>query len=119
MCIDYQDNKKFKRHLKKGISKGSNAQLILHCRPAQVQHHFSVEALIGVLRKAMLKRKYIRDEKTQDKLDLRGKEETSRSNSQASDTRPVLPQQSSTGMCYHVLYTEISTFYAVIINFDN
>ncbi|XP_053397319.1 dynein axonemal heavy chain 5-like isoform X6 [Mercenaria mercenaria] len=64
--------------------------------PAQIQHHFSVEALVGVLKKAMMKRKYIRDEKTQDKLDLKGKEETSRSNSQASDSRPVLPQQSST-----------------------
>ncbi|KAL4232681.1 hypothetical protein ACF0H5_007369 [Mactra antiquata] len=66
--------------------------------PSEVQHHFSVEALIGVLKKAMQKRKYIRDEKTQDKLDMRGKEETSRSNSQASDapSRPVLPQQSST-----------------------
>ncbi|XP_060567478.1 dynein axonemal heavy chain 5-like [Ruditapes philippinarum] len=72
------------------------AELAKDQLPAEVQHHFSVEALVGVLKKAMLKRKYIRDEKTQDKLDLRGKEETSRSNSQASDSRPVLPQQSST-----------------------
>ncbi|XP_052807484.1 dynein axonemal heavy chain 5-like isoform X7 [Mya arenaria] len=64
--------------------------------PPQIQHHFSIEALVGVLRRAMQKRKYIRDEKTQDKMDMK-KEETSRSNSQASDSRPNLPQQSSTG----------------------
>ncbi|WAR07684.1 DYHG-like protein [Mya arenaria] len=63
--------------------------------PPQIQHHFSIEALVGVLRRAMQKRKYIRDEKTQDKMDMK-KEETSRSNSQASDSRPNLPQQSST-----------------------
>lgn len=68
-------------------------------RPPHVHHHFSIEALIGVLKRAMQKRKYIRDEKTQDKLDTR-KEESSRSNSQASDapSRPVLPAQSSTGI---------------------
>jgi len=66
------------------------------CRPPHVQHHLSIEALVGVLRRAIQKRKYIRDEKTADKLDLK-KEETSRSNSQASDSRPNLPQQSSTG----------------------
>lgn len=73
-------------------------------RPQQVHHHFSIDSLVGVLRRVTQKRKYIRDEKTQDKLDLR-KEESSRSNSQASDapSRPVLPQQSSTGkwFAYH------------------
>lgn len=72
----------------------------MNFRPPQAQHHFSIETLMGVLRKATQKRKYIRDEKTQDKLDLRSKEEASRSNSQASDAPSklaMLPAQSSTG----------------------
>ena len=72
--------------------------LLFISSPPHVQYNFSIESLVGVLKRAMQKRKYIRDEKTQDKLDLR-KEESSRSNSQASDapSKPVLPQQSSTG----------------------
>ena len=71
------------------------------CRPPQSQHHFSIETLTGVLRKAAQKRKYIREEKTQDKLDVRSKEEASRSNSQASDAPSklaMIPAQSSTGI---------------------
>ena len=69
-------------------------------RAPYVQHHFSIETLTGVLRKAAQKRKYIRDEKTQDKLDLRSKDEASRSNSQASDapSKLMIPAQSSTGI---------------------
>ncbi|KAK3577475.1 hypothetical protein CHS0354_032326 [Potamilus streckersoni] len=66
--------------------------------PNNFHHHFSILAITGALKKASFKRRFMRDEKTQDRLDTKNKEETSRSNSQASDapSKPILPQQSST-----------------------
>ena len=94
------------------------------CRPPQSQHHFSIETLTGVLRKAAQKRKYIREEKTQDKLDVRSKEEASRSNSQASDAPSklaMIPAQSSTGIYYlnFCKFSDILKDFVITLNKDN
>lgn len=67
-------------------------------RPPECHHHFSVATLVGVLKRATQKRKFIRDEKTVDRLDAKDRE-TSRSDSQASEAPSKIanPQQSVTG----------------------
>lgn len=67
-------------------------------RPPECHHHFSVATLVGVLKRATQKRKFIRDEKTVDRLEAKDRE-TSRSDSQASEAPSKIanPQQSVTG----------------------
>ncbi|KAJ8314952.1 hypothetical protein KUTeg_007102 [Tegillarca granosa] len=65
--------------------------------PSHYHHHFGIATLIGVLKRASQKRKFIRDEKSQDKGDIKGKDEASRSESQASEAPVKItlnPQQS-------------------------
>lgn len=72
------------------------------CRPAEVHHNFSPVAFQGVLQRAAQKRKYIREDKSMEKLDrnismvekrvsnLDGGHD-SRSNSQLSNTPSGYP----------------------------
>ena len=67
-------------------------------RPSECHHHFSVATLVGVLKRATQKRKFIRDERTMDRLEAKDRE-TSRSDSQASEAPSKIAntQQSVTG----------------------
>ena len=89
-------------------------------RPEEVHHQFSVTALTGVLQCAAQKRRFVREDKSLEKmekstLDKRtsqvqssgGDQDNSRSNSQMSVGAPSqypLQQQSSTMMGKHNLY---------------
>lgn len=53
-------------------------------RPPQTHHLFGISTWSGVLKRAALKKKLVKDDKYTDKMDTR-REETSRSESQASD----------------------------------
>ncbi|XP_067674368.1 uncharacterized protein [Haliotis asinina] len=64
-------------------------ELVKDQLPSQFHHHFTISALVGVLKRAMQKRKFIREEKTADRLDK--KDETSRSESQASEATTIRP----------------------------
>ncbi|KAL5009692.1 hypothetical protein ScPMuIL_011997 [Solemya velum] len=63
--------------------------------PSMTHHHFSITSLTAVLRRAMQKRKLIKEEKSQDRNDSKMKDETSRSESQASDKQLILPSLNS------------------------
>lgn len=52
-------------------------------RPSEIQHHFSTEALIGALRRAMQKKQKEKEDKMADR---NMKDEASRSESQSSET---------------------------------
>ncbi|XP_062571168.1 dynein axonemal heavy chain 3-like, partial [Saccostrea cucullata] len=73
------------------------AQLAKDELPPECHHHFSVATLVGVLKRATQKRKFIRDEKSVDRLEAKDRE-TSRSDSQASEapSKVANPQQSVT-----------------------
>lgn len=53
-------------------------------RPPEVHHLFGIATWTGVLKKAAMKKRTIKDDKFVDKMDAR-RDETSRSESQASD----------------------------------
>lgn len=77
-----------------------NPVFFIFFRPSHYHHHFGIATLIGVLKRASQKRKFIRDEKSQDKGDIKGKDEASRSESQASEAPVKItlnPQQSMNG----------------------
>lgn len=83
----------------------------LWIRPPECHHHFSVATLVGVLKRATQKRKFIRDERSVDRLEAKDRE-TSRSDSQASEapSKIVNPQQSVAGRLMHSLSGECLTF---------
>ncbi|OWF37572.1 Dynein heavy chain 5, axonemal [Mizuhopecten yessoensis] len=64
----------------KSVSELAKDQLSEH-----FHHLFGIATWTGVLKRALQKRKYVRDEKTQDRIESKTKDETSRSESQASE----------------------------------
>ncbi|XP_052708586.1 uncharacterized protein LOC128183562 isoform X10 [Crassostrea angulata] len=78
--------------------------------PPECHHHFSVATLVGVLKRATQKRKFIRDEKTVDRLEAKDRE-TSRSDSQASEAPSKIanPQQSVTVQQYFASFNVASS----------
>lgn len=77
-------------------------------RPPDVHHLFGIATWAGVLKRAAIKKRLVKDDKYQDRVDAR-REETSRSESQASDNvtqikgNPMNQQMSVTCKCFVIL----------------
>ncbi|XP_052089132.1 uncharacterized protein LOC127725852 isoform X10 [Mytilus californianus] len=67
-----------------GVRLKTLSDLTINQLPPEVHHLFGIATWAGVLKKAAIKKRLVKDDKYQDKIDAR-REETSRSESQASD----------------------------------
>ena len=92
-------------------------------RPPQTHHLFGISTWSGVLKRAALKKKLVKDDKFSDKMDTR-REETSRSESQASDNVTTIKvgntmtQQTSVSCnSYFYLFLYSQKISAIFINF--